>query len=62
MCDDEREWVYVRVLQRFPGLDIYRAGQAGYDEHARTPDICDDVMTGYEASSHKLRNHVMTVG
>ena len=32
MCDDEREWVYVQVLQRFPGLDIYRAGQAGYDE------------------------------
>ena len=45
MSDDEREWVYVQVLQRFPGLDIYRAGQAGYDEHARTPDICDDVMT-----------------
>ena len=45
MCDDEREWVYVQVLQQFPGLDIYRAGQAGYDEHARTPDICDEVMT-----------------
>ena len=45
MCDDEWEWVYVQVLQRLPGLDIYRAGQAGYDEHARTPDICDEVMT-----------------